>query len=616
MLNSLISATTIIFLFLFPIFYLPVTSESYEYNKMALLLVTDLVLLILISLKFAREKKIYLVKSTFLLPLFLIATISLISALFISPNLLVAAATPSSVTALISGFILYLLFTYIFSFNLIQLHQIITIFIFDAILISLYTILSYLNILPQTSFTPAGNLLATAMFLSVISVYLLSQIISNWLLAIRGKNISLSPNSPITNYQLPIILIFSFILITGTTVFLTYQLLIISKPIILPFAYGWAIALEILKNIKTALLGVGPANFITAFVVAKPLAFNSTPYWNVIFTSSSSFFLNLVTETGVVAGFFYLVLLLKSLKLLKSPITNYQLPITLLFSLLLPLFLPSSVIIFILTVVLLAICSTVICSTVEKASPPSFERPGLSKLISGIPLVFSLVLAGLVIYFGGKIYLADVYFKNSLNALVNNKPQETYNLQKKALELAPAMDRYHLVFSQTNLALAQSIAAKKELTDEDKQYLPRLVYQAIDHSRTAVNLYRTNIFNWDNLAKTYTALINYATGADEWAIASYRQKIALDPLSPSNHLALGNVYKLLNKFDLAAEEFKNAIKLKPDLANAHYQLGLVLKAGNKTKEANEEFQITLSLLAPDTSEAETVRKEVDTSIEN
>ncbi len=633
MINSLISAVTTIILFLFPLFYLPITSESYEYNKMVLVIVTNLVLLFFFSLKIANEKKIYLVKNTFGFPLFLLAAIALISTLFVSPNLTVAFTTPLATTTYLSGFILYLLLVFVFALDYISLSQIGTIFIFDALIISVYTIFSFLGIFPNTSFTPAGNMLATAMFLSVIAVYLISNII----ISLQSKIPILKTvlNAPSDRFILGgdtawqkqrnqykagvsekfgietagsngnlIFYSFSLLLISGTAIFLAYHILTVQKPIILPFAYGWAIALEILKNIKTLFLGVGPANFITAFIVGKPLAFNTTPFWNVIFTSSSSFFLNLITETGLINGLLYLFILLKSFKLalsgteglLKLPIT-----ITLLFSLILQIFLPSSVTLFTLTIILLAICAK------KESSSISIKIP----FIHYLPLILSIILTCVIIYFGSKIYLAEVYFKQSLDNILNNKPTETYNLQKKAIELVPNMDRYHLVFSQTNLALAQSLASKKDLTDEDKQYLPRLVYQSIDHARTGVTLYRTNIFNWDNLAKTYTALLNYATGADEWAIVSYRQKIALDPLSPSNHLALGNLYKLLNKFDLAGEEFGRAIKLKPDLANAHYQLAIMLKTEKKYQGAYNELKITLALLNDNTPEADTVKKEMD-----
>lgn len=557
---------------------------------MALIVVFDLILLILLSLKFIREKKFYWVKSTFGLLLLLIAAISLISTLFISPNLLVAVTTPLATTTYLSGFILYLLLVYVFALDYISLSQIGTIFIFDAILISVYTILSFLGILPSNPFTPAGSLLSTAMFLGIITVYLFSKIV-------------ISLKHHLLFYSL------ALLLISGTTIFLTYHILTVQKPIILPLTYGWAIAMEILKNIKTLFLGVGPANFITAFIVGKPLALNTTPYWNVVFTSSSSFFLNLITETGILTGLLYLFILLKSLKLLKTYRPEADQPwagnlkpfvISLIFSLILQIFLPSAVILFTLTIILLALCAK------KESLSINIKIP----FIHYLPLILSLILTCLIVYFGGKVYLAEVYFKQSLDNILNNQPTQTYNLQKKAIELVPNMDRYHLVFSQTNLALAQSIAEKKDLTDDDKQYLPRLVYQAIDHARTAVTLYRTNIFNWDNLAKTYTALLNYATGADEWAIVSYRQKIALDPLSSSNHLALGNLYKLLNKFDLASEEFKNAIKLKSDLANAHYQLALMLKTEKKYQEAYNEYKTALNLLKADAPEAETVKKEM------
>ncbi|MCJ7739806.1 hypothetical protein MUP32_00620, partial [Candidatus Microgenomates bacterium] len=95
-----------------------------------------------------------------------------------------------------------------------------------------------------------------------------------------------------------------------------YPFFLGSKPYLLPFSYGLKIALEVMKDLKSLLLGIGPTNFMTAFTLGKSASINSTPFWNVIFTSSSSFFLNLVTESGLIAGTIYLFLFFKSLRLL------------------------------------------------------------------------------------------------------------------------------------------------------------------------------------------------------------------------------------------------------------------------------------------------------------
>lgn len=595
MINQLITFSTAVFFFLFPLFHLTITSESYEYNKLALLIVFTLFFLLLFSLKIVKERKIVFLGSSFTLPLFFLATIVIISTLFQTPNIVLALTTPLSTTTIVFGFILFLL--------LIQSNQdinknLFNIFIIDAVLLSLYVLAAYSDILPQNAFTPAGSLLATTIFLAVISVYLLAKAVPYFLANRQTRFVqSDKPGLEKSSY----LYILALLLIGGTTIFLTIHLFTDQKPIILPFNHGWIIFLETLKNIKTLVMGMGPTNFLTAFTLGKSALFNQTPFWNIIFTSSSSFFLNLATEAGIIAGVIFFIIIIKVIKIIKSGYFPFIL--TLLFSLTLQIFLPSNMSVYILTIILLAFVS-------EKKTLFSVELSNLGKNIYFLlitPAVFIIVIS----YLAGRAYLAEVIYKQSLDALVNNRGGDAYNLQIQALKLNPYLDRYHLVFSQTNLAIANALASQKVISDEDKQRIPRLVQQSIDQARTAVTLYRTNVVNWDNLARIYAALTNYAKDADMWAETSYQQKLLLDPVNPNAHLSFGGFYLSQGKWDQAENLFRQAVNLKPDFANAHFNLGVALRQQKKYREAYSELSTALIFVSPNSTDSARIQEELD-----
>lgn len=584
MIDKIISYTIIVFFIIFPFFYLPITAESYEYNKMALLVLTDLVLIALTAVKIYQKRALEINKNPFTLPLFFLSVIFIISTLFQSPNIVVTLTTPLSTATIAAGFIFFLLLVLNLEGESIQ--NFVSFLIVDACLISVFILSQKLGIFPDNSYTPAGTLLSTAAFLSVITVYLLVKIINTLILK--------TDRDP----QIIILHLLALLLTGGTAVFLTVQLATVQKPTILPFAFGWIIFLEVIKNLRTFALGVGPANFVTAFSLVKPVAFNNTPYWNLVFNSSSSFFLNLVTETGVFAGLFYLAILLKSLRLFKSPSG-----ITLLFTLLLLIFLPANMTVFITAVILLAASS--------HHKPPaeiSLKRFGILSSLIFLPVILLLAVS---LYFGTKFYWAEVSFKESLDATLNGRGDLAYKLQNEAIVLNSSMDRYRVAFSRTSLALANAIASKSKLSDTDKQNIPNLVKQSIDQARTAVVLNRTNEINWDNLGRVYSALIGYAQGAENWAAYSFQQKLILDPTNPNTYLALVGLNLELNKFAEAEFLAGRAAALKPDLANAYYFLNLALQGQKKYKEAYNALQKAYSLLQPDSADSKKVAGELE-----
>lgn len=593
MIENLTTAVIALFIFLFPLFYLQFTAESFEYNKMFFLFASVPVFFFLFVAKIIRLRRITLAKNPFTGIFFFLAGIAAISLFFQSPNYVISLTTPLSGATIIAGFLLSFFITNLIGPNTRE--KLFDILVLDAILISAYVALLYLGFFPKSAFTPAGTVFSTALFLTVISVYLINKIIGKF-----RKNLSVgeADEGSQSGFNLEIV---AFLIIFGTTVFLAFHLLSDQKPVILPWFYGWPIFLEVIKNIRMLLLGIGPANFITAFTLTKPLIINQSAIANTIFTSSSSFFLTLATENGILNAFFYLLLLVLAVK--KITLKNNPFILPLVTALILLLVFPGSMAVFILLVMLL---------TFADISPSGYS-PDISGFgfLRFLLLVFPVSLMLAFLYFGGRAYLAEAYFKKSLDAQLNNDGTSTYKFQKNAIDLNSYIDRYHAAFSQTSLAMANAVAAKDKLTEEDKQNIPRLIQQSIDQARAAVILFKTNAVDWDNLARIYSSLTNFAAGSFDWAVYSYRQKIIIDPANPQNYLALGRLFYNAKNYLDAEAQFRLAVRLKPDLAQTQYFLGLALSAQQKYQEADAAFQSALSLVPKDSPDARAVNQELE-----
>jgi tetratricopeptide (TPR) repeat protein len=69
------------------------------------------------------------------------------------------------------------------------------------------------------------------------------------------------------------------------------------------------------------------------------------------------------------------------------------------------------------------------------------------------------------------------------------------------------------------------------------------------------------------------------------------------PQSAESRLYLGSVYAAQNRFDLAAQSFKNALQIDANLAAAHESLARVLSAQGKREEAIEHYQEAIRLIS-------------------
>lgn len=232
-------------------------------------------------------------------------------------------------------------------------------------------------------------------------------------------------------------------------------------------------------------------------------------------------------------------------------------------------------------------------------------------------MTVAVAIAAVGIFAGYRVGLAEFYFGRALRDVAANRGNGAYNNMIKAIRTNPFEARYRVSYSQLNLALANNIAARgasnKEgkLSDQDRQTIQQLISQSIAEAKNAVALNRLSAGSWANLANIYRQLLNIAQGADQWAIATYRQAIQLNPNDPVLRLTYGQLLYGFNQFDAAQRQFEAAVTLKPDYSNAHFNLASALSAQEKYQQAQFELQQTLQLVDAGTQDYKTVQNELD-----
>jgi tetratricopeptide (TPR) repeat protein len=377
---------------------------------------------------------------------------------------------------------------------------------------------------------------------------------------------------------------------------------------------SWEITVDALK--RSPIFGAGPANYLTAFNLFRPVNYNQTDLWSIRFTTGSNYYFTMLTETGFFGLFALAVLLIATYKAFARDPKGDARKYSLLLLLVIFMFLPASPSLLVILFVLFALFSHSESKTVNlnvSGGEGSFISSRIPSIIVGIPFVAGVIA---VLFFGSKVLAAEVTFKKSLDSLAKNNAKETYDLMAKSISQNPRVDRYHASFAQVNMAIATSLASKKDISEADRTTITQLVQQAISEGKSTVALNPSRSGNWEVLAQIYRSIMPFATGADQFAVQTYTQAVALDPTNPSLRIALGGVYYALGRYDNAIDSFKLAVLAKGDLANAHYNLAIAYREKKDYDNAIASMNNVLALVAKDSQDYTLAKGVLDELIKN
>lgn len=639
-------------LLIFPIFVLTLTTDAFILPKQAILGAIVAISLLLFAVKIALERQVIIRRTPLDLPLVFFVIAVFLSAIFAVNR---ADAITSLVTLLLGVAAYFIIINVVKEKNSILLLA--TSLVSGAAIVSILSVLSFLKIyiLPfafthAQTFSPLGSLSDQVLYLLLvlpISLYFAWPLI--------GSLIP-SPSHPTVEQPVPTsylgetqkkqdgqnkgnsvaFAIVSIIILIG--LLLSSYKLFTSTPqagglIALPFETGFQTALASISQdtgrvLQGFLFGSGFGTYVTDFARYKQPAFNlNQNLWALTFFRSSSFVLELLATTGVLGLLTFLFLLFRIIKqkrvfmffilaIAASFLVPFSFVIQSLFFILLALLIamqgvepgPNQGKLFDVELQLVALKKGLITFDTS----PSKEK---SSVLPSIFFVIIFITTGLIGYFGVRYLASDVIFQQSLVAASQNNGSLTYTKQANAISIFPYRDAYYRIFSQTNLALANSLAAAQPKGStpnaQTQQTIFTLIQQSINSGRAATTYGPQTMLNWQNLSSIYRSLIGFGQNADSFAVLAAQQAIALDPNNPQEYINLGGIYFQLGQWDNAIRQFQIAATLKPDYANAYYNLGHALQEKGNLNDALSQYQLVKRLVVSDPTNLSKITKEIE-----
>jgi len=575
---------------------------------MYLLFFGALLIVMISAIEFVITKHIVWKKRSLDAMVVLLFAAAFLSIAVVSPNKVQAALNPIlGLVPLFSFMVIY--FSLSREKNSVMKHAVVY---FSSIVTALLTIFYFftpfknavlptaLQVLKDPYFTPVGSYLDTVLFLGFIAVLAFSQLISK-----KEKKTTILASVSLV-FSLIAVSYISFILIK------TKDLLVLP-----PYNLSWFAAVETLKLPLTALFGVGVDNFSSMFTRVKDAGYNISPLWQISsFNVSRSAFLHIFTETGFVGTVAFVLLFLQQIKRGLEGSKDIKKIFPVLYLIVISLFFPPSLIVFF--IIFLGLIGIGYHEKQEEHEDTTVLNMGSILPLYIIIVAFSLLFVGVSGYFVGRSYVAELYFKKSLDGFAGKNVKTVYDNMRKAVMQNAYVERFRLNFSQTNLLIANNIASKAtpvvdevtgqkktpQLTEEERTMVSQAIQAAIQEAKTTVTLNPQKASNWENLAIIYRNIINVAQGADAWTVSAYQRAIMLDPQNPMYRVSLGGIFFSFKNYDEAEKAFEQAIAVKQDWANSYYNLAWSAFQKQDYQKAVIAMQNTLSLLDPKKEKAD------------
>ncbi len=611
------------FFVLFPLVFSPLFGDVYDLPKMLLLMVVSVVVSGLWFWENWKKKAFQLTLSPFLLGIGVLGLVGVLSSKLASPNFYMSFL----------NFPIWMMFSLVFFVAVSSFYKdkkvvrwsLIGAFV-ASVVIAVIMIYQYFGVLsmvfdwaPLESkvWSPAGSMLNVMYYLVVMFVV---GFLMGWEEKHDIKRIVYFVGSGVVMAGLVLLMM----VVLGDDP--AYKLRL------LPFRTTWVIGMEVVKNFP--LFGVGPGLFLSAFNRFRDVGYNLTDMWDVRFVVSRNTPFHLLSEMGLLGFvawlmFWWLVIgtLKKNWRKTTDSVEGRVLSVLLVLSFVYQLVFVSSAVVWVMIIGFLALYVVWLASVNDgyfKRLVVALEasRIGSKGVVSGyksgmvvniLAMLLVLVMVGFGGFFGVRYAWAEYHYAKALAAGRNNDAQQLLTHLGQAINKYPWLGKYYVNVAQVHFNVINNILNKKaeEITDQDRQQLQTSIQVALAQARTAVQLNPTVADNWAFLAQIYARIIGVAQGSDQWAIGTYRQAVALDPVNPVLRTTLAGLLYGLNDVDGAVEQARLAAQAKPDYANAWYNLAVAYKKKEDYIQAFAAMQRVLATLPADSPDREKAQKEFD-----
>lgn len=671
--ETIINFIPVLLSFLLPFFFLPITVEFFEFNKLYLVAVATLVMLFLWAVKMLITKDVSIVRSKMDLPVLLLLSAVILSSIFSVNKMSSIYGATGRWFPTLASFLVLVAFYYVAAANinsektikrsLLAIIAGTTITVLVGMLLYFDTGLIKSQFLTQFNFSLTGARLSLAV---------LSSIVVALSIALIGSTANMSHKAVLTvaallnafsavvfgNTATLVLLAFSSVLavvlnsktvtqksnlpffgVLGAFTLLIVLLLSVqsTRNVLsnakypmeaqLGFNEAWRTSISSLRDFPVT--GSGPSTFYLNYSRYKSPAQNATPTWNLRFDRPQNEILNVVATMGLVgiAAFaFFIVAAIKFGLKNQSELSNTiaVLQLTVIASLFVTYGTVLSGYLLFLSLALQAASLSLIGSSKAQKVSLSISSAAKSFTLMGSQEngekkeVFHYVVAALLMlssvtmaYFLSRYYMGEVYMRKALAAASQNNGNATYSNIGRAIAFNPRKDTYHTFLARTSVALANSLEEKKNLSDQDKQTIQSLILQAVQSSRLATEVLNPlNSDNWETRAFVYGTLRNATKDAYGLEMQAYNTAIRLDPTNPALRVRAGGPYYAKEEYLAAGNLFAQAVNLKSDYANARYNLAYSLIKLKSYERARQEFVAVQKLVAKDSQDYKRVADEI------
>lgn len=614
--------------FLVPFFFLPITTEYYEFNKQAVLAGGLVLGYILLALRLFLGGELRFVRTK------LDLAIGLLGGVYLGSTLWSSSASTSFLGqhGVFHGGFLSLLFYLAWFYLVVQLGAVerksgweFSFFIHFSIaaatfFLSILAIFQYFEIYVfpwvfthQRFWTPVGGTRSLLVYLFVSLLLLVALV-----LKVKGWK-----------------RIFSFLglLITLAAVFLVSgwggpaRNLLSEKYRLLPLevSLDWQTSWQVANSVLAIrpLLGSGPGTFFSDFTQFKPQDFNQKSFWQIRFNRAGNEWLEVLATLGLLGVLAWVYLWLKVVKLVNLQIRagkkGAEKRPLLFFGAALLVFLIASFLVSTTTVtavlfwtlLALLVSQAGLVERVQLRVEAVVAGPKGKERVRAVPLarIFASGLLFLICcffcFFFLRLFQAELKYQDARLEFAQDR-EKAFQLALRATQLNPWVDVYQTGLATASLGVSSQFSYQ---ASPSAQLVQQLANRAIQAGDRAIQLNPENVRNWENLGGLYQNLLKVDARAEERVLDSFNRAIDLDPKNPVLRDQLGNFFLSRGEVEDAANQFLLTIRLKQDWAQAHYDLAQAYKALGELEEAAQELQAVLGLLPKGASQAGAVELE-------